>query len=155
MLKRKRIKVARAIFLYRVQKKLVVGCGVSEQCHRGAELHVIGTAEDLEEGSLRNVDGELGAEFQPGAEDGVVQIGLGFRFRRDRIMLRRRAMAETLDLREDEPHPVALFPPAAQFRADVFEDGALRLDEALQVEGIAQLHYLRSAPGKTPPFSVC
>ncbi|HTV65379.1 MAG TPA: hypothetical protein VMD98_07235, partial [Bryocella sp.] len=125
--------------MYRVEEELVAGCGVGEQRHRGAELHIVGAAEDLVQRSPLNVNCELSAESQPVTEDGVVQIGLGFRFRRDRIMLGDRATTETRDLREDEPHPVTLFAPAAQLRANLFEDWILSLDEALQVEGIAHV----------------
>src|SRR5437879_13070382 len=52
-------------------------------------------------------------------------------------MTRRRARAEALELREDEPHPMALLAARRQLGADPREDSLLGVDEALQAEWIA------------------
>src|SRR5437764_14912768 len=52
-------------------------------------------------------------------------------------MTRRRARAEALELREDEPHPMALLTARRELGADLREDSLLGVDEALQAEWIA------------------
>ena len=46
-------------------------------------------------------------------------------------------MAETPELREDEPHPASYFPSTPQFGTYLFEYRVLGIDESLEVVGIA------------------
>src|SRR5437763_16135532 len=52
-------------------------------------------------------------------------------------MTRRRPRAESLELREDEPHPMALLAARRELGADLREDSLLGVGEALQAEWIA------------------
>src|SRR5437879_12327864 len=52
-------------------------------------------------------------------------------------MTRRRARAEALELREDEPHPMALLAARRELGADLREDSLLGVGEALQAEWLA------------------
>ena len=56
--------------------------------------------------------------------------------RADCVKLCGRAASEPSDLREDEPHPVALFFSALQLGQRNFENAVLRIDEALQLEWV-------------------
>src|SRR5271165_1848668 len=64
------------------------------------------------------------------------EVGLRLVQRGEGVKDRRQAHAEALDLRKDEPHPVALLAARAKLGADLAVDRLLRVDEALQVEGI-------------------
>src|SRR5437763_14155172 len=52
-------------------------------------------------------------------------------------MTRRRPRAESLELREDEPHPMALLAARRELGADLREDSLLGVGEALQAEWVA------------------
>ena len=52
---------------------------------------------------------------QPRPEDRVSQIGGGFSEAFDGVKAGRGAMAEAVNLRKNEPHPVPLLPPGAEF----------------------------------------
>src|SRR2546430_12297582 len=52
-------------------------------------------------------------------------------------MTRRRARAETSELREDEPYPMALLAARRELGADLREDSLLGVGEALQAEWVA------------------
>ena len=56
--------------------------------------------------------------------------------RSDRKSHRGRALAETGDLRKDEPHPVALFAAGPKLPADLLIDRGLRVDETFEVERV-------------------
>jgi hypothetical protein len=51
------------------------------------------------------------------------------------------ASAQSGELREDEPDPVALFPSGLQFRQRSFERTLLGIDEALQLKRIPALNH--------------
>ena len=65
------------------------------------------------------------------------QIRAGFIERGDAVADRHRAAAQPAQLREDEPHPVTAFSSAPQLVDDVAVDRRLRVNETLQVEGVA------------------
>src|SRR5690606_4016587 len=65
-------------------------------------------------------------QWMPQVGERLVAIG-------DGVALGPGAMAQTRDLREDEPHPVALLVPRLQFRQGARVEGVLGIDEALQV----------------------
>src|SRR5207249_10461379 len=67
-------------------------------------------------------------------------------------MTRRRARAEALELREDEPHPMALLAARRELGVDLREDSLLGVDEALQAEWIA--HRTSCRQGAATPRSV-
>src|SRR5580704_14430356 len=110
--------------------------GAGEQGHRGAELQLIDNTKDLPSGSALDLERKPRAFQQPRPEHRMGEIGQGFVQRRDGEPNRRRALPESRDLRKDEPHPVALFPPCPKLLADFGVDGRLRLHEALQVKAV-------------------
>src|SRR3546814_16242716 len=63
----------------------------------------------------------------------MVEIGLGFIKRCERIILRSGAVAESCDLRKNEPHPVALFLPTADLGECCVIGLGLRFDKAVEV----------------------
>src|SRR5690606_19803747 len=79
-----------------------------EQGHGGAQLHRVDPAENRLGARAGMGEHGLGAFAEPRAERGVGEIGASLLQRGDRVEARRRAHAEAGDLREDEPHPVAL-----------------------------------------------
>src|SRR4051812_30611971 len=74
------------------------------------------------------------------------QIGARLSKRTEAVELCRGRASEAAQLREDEPHPVALLPASLQFIQGSSEDGRLRGHEAVQVDGISVRH-LRPPPG--------
>ena len=77
------------------------------------------------------------------SQDRIVEIGCGFFTRTDGEPAGHVAMAQTGDLREDEPHPVALLPACAQFALHRFEYRLLGIHETLQIVRVA--HFLLRA----------
>ena len=69
---------------------------------------------------------------QPRAQHWMRQIRARFLQGLDGVKLAAIAAAQARDLREDEPHPVALLPAGSQFRQDARIDLCLRGDKALQ-----------------------
>src|SRR6266699_3275906 len=61
-------------------------------------------------------------------------------------MTRRRARREALELREDEPHPMALLAARREFGADPGENPLLRVDEPFEIVRIVH----RSGPAMAP-----
>src|SRR5207342_2786542 len=115
-----------------IGEQRLVRSGVPEQGHARAELEVVRRAEQR----VRIVAGaqrEPGAFAQAFAQQRVGEIGARFVQRRQAVVLRGRALAESTQLREHEPHPVAGLAAVAQFVDDVVIDGGLGIDEALQV----------------------
>jgi hypothetical protein len=72
------------------------------------------------------------------------QIGDGLLARGNRKSPGHRAMAEAGKLGENEPHPVTLLPALAQFSNNTRVDRRLRINKALEIEGIG--HGARLAP---------
>ena len=64
------------------------------------------------------------------------EIGGGFINRLDREALRGAAVPEAGDLREDEPHPMALLVAGAELAANIGVNRFLRIDEALEIKGV-------------------
>ena len=104
-----------------------------EQGRAGPQLHVVRGAEDLVSGSPLDAECGLGALHQPRTEDGMAEIRLGLREALDRESPRRRAEAQTLELRKDVPHPMRPLPAAPDLCQRRCVVVPLRLDEALQV----------------------
>ena len=67
----------------------------------------------------------------------MAQVCAGLVERGDAVADRGRAAAQAAQLRKDEPHPVTAFSSGAQLLDDVAVDRSLRVDETLQVEGVA------------------
>src|SRR5262249_1522501 len=105
----------------------------------GVELQVIGVAEDCADRTTINTVHEPCTLAEPCTQQGVLQIGLSFFATGNRKQARLRASAEPSYLRKDEPHPVRLLAPRAQFGADLLDDRSLRRYEALQVVRIIHL----------------
>jgi FSR family fosmidomycin resistance protein-like MFS transporter len=136
--------------------------GGREQRHGGTELHRIHGAEDLLGAPALGAGDDPGAFGQPGTEHRVPEVGPGLVQRGDRELPRCRAAAKALDLREDEPHPVAHLPARAQFgdRAPVRAAGVLRGREPLKPVRIVHvnadlLRPVRNFRGRTalPPLA--
>ena len=96
---------------------------MGEEGHGGVEFEVVGGAEDLVDGVGLGEEEELCALGEPGAEDGVGEVGGGFGERGEGVDAGRGAGAEALDLREDEPDPVRGLVLLAEFAEDVGVDG--------------------------------
>jgi hypothetical protein len=92
------------------EEELIAGGGVGEEGHGGVELEVVGCAEDVADG-----------------------VGGGFGERGDGVGAGGGARAEALDLREDEPDPVAGLALLAELAEDFGVDGGLGGEEALEV----------------------
>ena len=63
----------------------------------------------------------------------MVGVGFGFGAGLDGEFDGGGAAAESVDLREDEPHPVGLFLASAEFVEDIGVDGGLGVQEALEI----------------------
>src|SRR5271169_3153031 len=105
---------------------------MGEQAHRRSKLQIIRVAEDLFDRSSRDEIYQPGAFGEPRAEDRVLQISSGFRLRRNGEFASHRTGAEALDLREDEPHPVAFLPAVPQFGADLVVNRVLGIDKSFE-----------------------
>jgi hypothetical protein len=92
--------------------------------HRRAELEIVGKAEDVAGRAALDRVHQLRASAQSGPQRRVSEIGRGFGKRGNRVALGDGTPAEPPELREDEPHPVALFMPATQFLADPSKIGS-------------------------------
>src|SRR5665647_1844620 len=100
------------------------------------KLQVVGTAENVVDGSALDGVDERRAFPKPRPQHAVPEIGYGFVARAKRIVLRHRAMPETGQLGKDEPHPVTLLPAPAQFCDNTGVDRRLCINKALEVERI-------------------
>lgn len=107
--------------------------GFDEECHRGAELEVVGKAEDVIKRAVLDLEEQAGAFAKAPAKGGVSEIGAGFLEGRDREMLRGRTGAEAANLRKNEPHPVRGFAAVVEFADNVFVDAGLGIEESLKV----------------------
>jgi hypothetical protein len=128
-----------------LDEELIAGGGVGEEGHGGVELEVVGGAEDLADGEGPGEEEELCALGEPGAEDGVGEVGGGFGERGDGVGAGGGARAEALDLREDEPDPVAGLALPAELAEDFGVDGGLGGEEAVEVVGVGHGWSLRGS----------
>ena len=112
----------------------VAGCGgLGEERDGGVELEIVREAEDAVDGALRVGENEGGGFAQAGAQDGVFEEGDGLREVRDGVTLGGWAGAQALNLREDEPHPVAAFLAEGKLRVGLGVGGVLGLEEAVEL----------------------
>src|SRR5579872_5557133 len=77
--------------------------------------------------------------FESWPKNRMLQIGLRFLARGDRIFDRGRAPSKAEDLREDEPHPMAHFFTGLEFWEYPIVDWVLRLDKTRQMESVVGL----------------
>src|ERR1700679_2770007 len=100
------------------------------------EFQMVRVTEDRFDGAT--IDGiyQLGALAQPPAQERVIQKGPSFIDALNRILVGSGADAQAFDLGKNEPHPVALLLAVSQLIANLGIDGALRVDETLQIVGI-------------------
>src|SRR5262245_19205780 len=122
-----------------------------EQRETGAELHVVGTAEDIVRGPAFDREYQFDAFDEPRSQNGVIEKGARLFDRSDCIMLRHRAPAEASELREDEPHPVARLAAQAKLVAHSADHRLLRNEEAVEVIGISRSHARTSPPRHLTP----
>lgn len=137
---RESIGLAVGIFFEGGSEELMVG-GIGGGCfeekrHGGAELEIVGRAENSVEGCVFDLVHEARTLAEARAEDGMLKIGAGFFERGDGEMARGGAEAEALNLWEDEPHPVGSFAAGGEFADDVVVNVGLRVEKTLQVVGI-------------------
>ena len=85
----------------------------SEQGHARAEFHIVRTAENVFCRLASMGEHCIGAPPKARAENVMSEIIGGFLGTGDRISLCDQRMAQSLELREYEPHPMRLFFPAA------------------------------------------
>src|SRR5947209_8667645 len=103
------------------------------------KFQVIGITEDLFHRLPLERIHQARRRRQPRPENRMPQIRFGFLDRRDAEPRGHRAMAQALELREDEPHPVALFAAGPQLGAGLLIYRVLRLNKSLQMENIAHI----------------
>jgi hypothetical protein len=101
-----------------------------EQGHGRVELQIVRKAEDFARGASLHGIHKLCALPQPRTENSMRQIRFGFRKPRDCESFRHRAAPQTLNLRKNKPHPVALLAAPSQFRTHALKDRILRFDKA-------------------------
>lgn len=97
----------------------------SEEGHRRAEFQVVGAAHDCADGVVVVGQEGVGAGEQACSQDGMVEIGLGFRGRSDGVADGHGGVAEAGNLRKDEPHPVRFLPAVLDFREGAGVSGIL------------------------------
>jgi len=116
---------------------------LGEEGDGGVELEVIGVAEDLLDGAILDGVDEVGAACEARSEGGVGEVGAGFGEVGDAEALGHGGGAEAPDLGEDEPHPVGTFLAGGELGVGLGVGGGLRVEEALEVEGVGG-HVVRS-----------
>ena len=107
--------------------------GTCEQRHARAELQVVRIAEDRLDGAAFDAVHQLRTRAQPLTEERMRQVGARLSERFDGIALRHGARPKAAQLREDEPHPVALLVPGGELGAYLAEHRILCCDEAAEV----------------------
>ncbi len=116
--------------------RVLVRGGLEEGHARAQLLRVDGAEHDHRVGVGQVGEGSCALD-EPGAEHRVGEVGAGLGEPGDGIPAGGLAVAETGDLGQDEPHPVAALAAGAQLG----EGGGIRAllgpDEALEVVGIA------------------
>ena len=86
-----------------------------EESHRGVQLPLVDSTEDLHRGAALEAGHNPGAFDQPRTQHRVPQVGLRFIHSRDGIFPRGGALPQPGELREHEPHPVAALGTLAEF----------------------------------------
>ena len=109
-----------------------------EQIHAGAELYVVGRAEDFIDAAVLDPIHKACTFAEPGTEHRVPEVGFRFCLARDAVFRGHGTLAESAHLGKHEPHPVGPLAPAAQFGADLAVEGVLGFDEAVQIERIGR-----------------
>jgi hypothetical protein len=92
--------------------------------------------QDLVDAPVLHLQQQGAARLQTGPENRMGQEGASFRQRSDAVTLGHGTRPQRLELREDEPHPVAGLAAAPQLVANVIDHRRLGGDESLEVEGI-------------------
>ena len=103
-----------------------------KQGHARFEFEVIGRPEHVPSGFVTMLEKKLGAFQKPRAEDRMREVVRGFLDGVQCVPLGHWASAETMDLREDEPHPVGCLSARFQFRQDAVIDGLLSQNEVVK-----------------------
>lgn len=140
------------VFLQGLEKNGVVcGC-VGEERHRGVEFEMVGIAEDVINGTVPDIQDELGAFAETWAEERMIEIGDGLFARRNRIVLRGFAGTEATNLRKDEPHPMGALSAGAQLSADLFKNGILGFEKTLEM--VSVFHGIHGLVQVSRPFKL-
>src|SRR5215510_7543600 len=104
-----------------------------EQGGAGSQLHVVWKAEDVRGGKAFDADCGGGALSQTRPEQWMREKRLRFGQALHRVLLRGWADPETVELREDVPHPVRHLPAASDLGQGCFVVMLLSAHEALQI----------------------
>ena len=105
-----------------------------EQGHRRSEFDVIRLAENGCDRSLWDRNYQPGTLDKTRSKHVMSKVGLRLGPRPDCVALRHCAEAQSFDLREDEPHPMALLSARREFFDDPVINAVLTVYEAVEVE---------------------
>ena len=113
----------------------LIGIGMREEGHRGAQFDRVNAAEDVLCGKSAMRGDDLRALDQPWTKHGMREVDLRLGKIVDRVRLGHAATSEAGDLREHEPHPMTGLASVAQFRyrPPIRASAVLSCDEALEV----------------------
>ena len=122
----------------------------SEERRARAQLEVVREAEDVRRRFALEHKQRLDTFLKTGAEHRMSQVCHGFSSALDRVQLRSRTGAKTIELGEDKPHPVGPLVSASDFRKRLLVDIALRTNKAGQFArvicvGQGCIHFDRTA----------
>src|SRR5258705_2526659 len=130
-----------------------IGRHRAEQGHRRAEFQVVGGSEDFPNGSALDRIDKRRALAKPASQDTVAEIEHGFLPRGDGKSPRHRAVAEACELRKIEPDPVTLLLALTKFRENAPLDRSMRIDKALQIEGVGHPRLIPDWPKSSASLS--
>ncbi len=135
-IQRQLVGLAVEVFEQGVVEEGVVGGSSQEQGHAGPEFQMVGVGKDLINGATLYFQDKLGTFSDPGAQDGMLQIGLGLVEGANGELLCHRTMPETGDLWKDKPDPVTGLSAGSKLSEDCVVDGLLRGEEAVEIVNI-------------------
>src|SRR5665213_413936 len=118
------------VFLQRREECFIVIRDAHEERHGRMEFQTIRMAENILDRSPLGFGHEPRTFAQSRPKHRVTQICLRLAERRDGVLARRSALPETVDLRKDVPHPVAVLAARAELRNRLRVNAALRVHEA-------------------------
>ena len=150
---RERIGLAAKVLVQGVSEDLIVGCDARKQRHRRPKFQIVGIAKDLADRAALHEVHKPCTLPQSRPKHCVIQVRRGFLSRNDSECSRHGAVPQALELREDEPHPVALFLSGAQFGTDLLVHEILRVHEALEIE--RNIHDCHSTGRFSSPHTPC
>src|SRR5262249_36174473 len=133
------------VFAQGIEEDLIVRRGVRKERHGRPEFEVIRVTEDLLDVAARDLIHQPRALAQPRTQNGMLQVGFSLGVRGDGEVSSRGAVAQSLDLRKHEPHPVGGLASGTKLREDLPDDGLLRVDETVEIQTLA-IRLTRGSP---------